>query len=39
MHLDHGVGRYAGLVTLENGGITAEYLLLNYANESKLYVP
>lgn len=39
VHLDHGVGRYAGLVTLENGGITAEYLLLNYANESKLYVP
>ncbi|MFC1194272.1 transcription-repair coupling factor [Pasteurella multocida] len=39
VHLEHGVGRYAGLVTLENGGITAEYLLLNYANESKLYVP
>ncbi|NBI12668.1 transcription-repair coupling factor [[Haemophilus] felis] len=39
VHLDHGVGRYAGLVTLENGGVTAEYLLLNYANESKLYVP
>ncbi|OOF69400.1 transcription-repair coupling factor [Rodentibacter caecimuris] len=39
VHLDHGVGRYGGLVTLENHGIKAEYLLLNYANDSKLYVP
>ena len=39
VHLDHGVGRYGGLVTLDAGGIAAEYLLLNYANESKLYVP
>ncbi|HHG0433995.1 TPA: transcription-repair coupling factor [Haemophilus influenzae] len=38
VHLDHGVGRYGGLVTLDTGGIKAEYLLLNYANESKLYV-
>ena len=39
VHLAHGVGRYGGLVTLDTGGIKAEYLLLNYANESKLYVP
>ena len=39
VHLDHGVGRYGGLVTLENGGIKAEYLLLTYANDAKLYVP
>ena len=39
VHLEHGVGRYGGLVTLDTGGIKAEYLLLNYANESKLYVP
>ena len=39
VHLDHGVGRYGGLVTLDTGGIKAEYLLINYANESKLYVP
>lgn len=39
VHLDHGVGRYGGLVTLDTGGIKAEYLLLNYVNESKLYVP
>ncbi|MCX8642898.1 MULTISPECIES: transcription-repair coupling factor [unclassified Gilliamella] len=39
VHLEHGVGRYAGLTTLETGGITAEYLILLYANETKLYVP
>lgn len=39
VHLDHGVGRYGGLVTLKNSGINAEFLLLEYANQSKLYVP
>ncbi len=39
VHLEHGVGRYAGMTTLEAGGITAEYLILTYANDAKLYVP
>lgn len=39
VHLEHGVGRYGGLTTLETGGITAEYLILHYAAEAKLYVP
>ncbi|WP_392565215.1 transcription-repair coupling factor [Utexia brackfieldae] len=39
VHLEHGVGRYAGLTTLETGGIKGEYLILLYANETKLYVP
>ncbi|MDG6895502.1 transcription-repair coupling factor [Volucribacter amazonae] len=39
VHLEHGVGRYGGLVSLENSGIPAEFLLLNYANDAKLYVP
>lgn len=39
VHFDHGVGRYAGLTTLETGGITAEYLIILYANDTKLYVP
>ncbi|AUH00445.1 transcription-repair coupling factor [Prodigiosinella confusarubida] len=39
VHLEHGVGRYAGLTTLETGGIKAEYLILNYAGADKLYVP
>lgn len=39
VHLDHGVGRYVGMTTLETGGVTAEYLVLNYANDAKLYIP
>ncbi|PHM33448.1 transcription-repair coupling factor [Xenorhabdus innexi] len=39
VHLEHGVGRYQGLTTLEAGGIKAEYLILIYAGEDKLYVP
>ena len=39
VHIDHGIGRYLGLQTLETGGITTEFLTLSYANEAKLYVP
>ncbi|MCQ4299840.1 transcription-repair coupling factor [Pseudomonas songnenensis] len=39
VHIDHGVGRYQGLVTLEIEGQAQEFLLLQYAEEAKLYVP
>ncbi|WP_312478827.1 transcription-repair coupling factor [Stutzerimonas nitrititolerans] len=39
VHIDHGVGRYQGLVTLEIEGQSAEFLQLQYAEEAKLYVP
>jgi len=39
VHIDHGVGRYQGLVTLEIDGQAAEFLMLQYAEEAKLYVP
>lgn len=39
VHTEHGVGRYAGMTTLEAGGIKGEYLMLMYANDAKLYVP
>ncbi|EOE1421729.1 transcription-repair coupling factor [Providencia stuartii] len=39
VHIEHGVGRYQGLTTLEAGGIKAEYLILTYAGNDKLYVP
>ncbi|NTS76102.1 transcription-repair coupling factor [Catenovulum sp. SM1970] len=38
VHLDHGVGRYQGLQTLDAGGMPTEFLTLEYA-DSKLYVP
>ncbi|WP_346842029.1 transcription-repair coupling factor [Metapseudomonas otitidis] len=39
VHIDHGVGRYLGLITLEIEGQAAEFLALQYAEEAKLYVP
>jgi len=39
VHFEHGIGRYMGLQTIENGGIVTEFLVLTYAGESKLYVP
>jgi transcription-repair coupling factor (superfamily II helicase) len=39
VHIDHGVGRYQGLITLEIDGQSAEFLALQYAEEAKLYVP
>ena len=39
VHIDHGVGRYLGLVTLELDSQTSEFLKLEYANDANLYVP
>jgi transcription-repair coupling factor (superfamily II helicase) len=39
VHLDHGIGRYRGLETLDVDGHTQEFLKLEYAGDSKLYVP
>ena len=39
VHEDHGIGRYRGLQSLEIDGREAEFLLLEYAGEDKLYVP
>lgn len=39
VHEDHGVGRYLGLQVLEVGGMTTEFLTLEYARGDKLYVP
>ncbi|HWJ07327.1 MAG TPA: transcription-repair coupling factor [Steroidobacteraceae bacterium] len=39
VHEDYGVGRYTGLTTMDAGGTTAEFLVLEYAGGDKLYVP
>ena len=39
VHIDYGVGRYQGLVTLEIDEQTQEFLQLVYADSAKLYVP
>ena len=39
VHVDHGIGRFDGLQTLESGGMTREFMLLIYGEEAKLFVP
>ncbi|EED33074.1 transcription-repair coupling factor [gamma proteobacterium NOR5-3] len=39
VHAEHGIGRYVGLTHLEVDGAAAEFLTLEYADQSKLYVP
>ncbi len=39
VHEKYGVGRYRGLETLNFGGSPAEFLVLEYADKEKLYVP
>jgi transcription-repair coupling factor (superfamily II helicase) len=39
VHHQHGVARYAGMVTRAIGGAERDYLLLEYRGGDKLYVP
>ena len=39
VHIEHGVGRYQGLVLLDVDKSTQEFLMLTYAGDAKLYVP
>jgi len=39
VHIDHGIGRYKGLQTFEVEDQLTEFLVLEYADEAKLYVP
>jgi transcription-repair coupling factor (superfamily II helicase) len=39
VHIDHGIGQYRGLETIEAGGAPHDCLLLGYAGGDKLYLP
>lgn len=39
VHIEHGIGRYVGLQTLELQGVTQEFIQLLYAGGDKIYVP
>ena len=39
VHVHHGIGRYLGLVNMDLGEGSMEFLLLEYADKDKLYVP
>ncbi|CAD5367196.1 Transcription-repair-coupling factor [Rubrivivax sp. A210] len=39
VHLNHGIGRYQGLVNIDIGEGASEFLHLEYADKATLYVP
>jgi transcription-repair coupling factor (superfamily II helicase) len=39
VHVDHGIGKFAGLVRLNMRGVDNDYILILYAKDEKLYLP
>lgn len=39
VHVDHGIGKYIGIETLEVNGLHKDYLHIRYRGNDKLYVP
>ena len=39
VHIEHGIGRYNGLITLDVGDGDQEFIHLKYADEASIYVP
>lgn len=39
VHVNHGIGKYLGIETLEINGVHKDYLHLKYSGNDKLYVP
>lgn len=39
VHISHGIGRFLGMETLEDEGHTREYLVLEFDEGTKIYVP
>lgn len=39
VHEDHGIGRYGGLSKMEIGGKVNDFVIIEYAENAKLYIP
>jgi len=39
VHVDHGIGKYAGLVQRTQEGVRQEFLCIEYADQDQLFVP
>lgn len=39
VHIEHGIGRYLGLVVMDAGGGEQEFIHLKYADDASIYVP
>ena len=39
VHVENGIGRYLGLKEIEQDGLSVEFMVLEFADNAKLYVP
>lgn len=39
VHVNHGIGRYTGMETMQISGVHQDYMSIVYQNESKLFIP
>lgn len=39
VHVEHGIGRYVGLKEIEQDGVKVEFMVLEFAEGARLYVP
>ena len=39
VHAEHGIGRYLGVKQIEHGGRQEDFMLIEYADQARLYVP
>ncbi len=39
VHIQHGIGRYAGIYQRKRDGVNKDYILIKYAEDDELYVP
>lgn len=39
VHVNHGIGRFVGMETMEIGGVHQDYMSIVYQDEAKLFIP
>ncbi|WP_080147103.1 transcription-repair coupling factor [Marinilactibacillus piezotolerans] len=39
VHVNHGIGKYTGMETMEINGVHQDYMSIVYENDSKLFIP
>ncbi len=39
VHVEHGIARYIGLKEIEQDGVSIEFMILEFAEQARLYVP
>lgn len=39
VHIEHGIAQYVGLREIEQDGLSVEFMILEFAEQAKLYVP